>query len=357
MPTKASMSGSWLFPNGVDRERMLDMDRRVRPVRKAAFGVLGLALIASGPWIGWWTVVPLALAAIVFRVAEQRIDGAAKPEIGLFCAWALSQVIIAISVALTGGPSVATMSWFAIPLVTLSARFSERGVALGVGITLALMTGVAFGVDAAAVIANPPVLIAPASMAIAVAMLQTALMRSDIDARANAVIDPLTGMLNRQALAPRIAELQQQSVVTREPVGLIVCDLDHFKRINDDHGHAAGDAVLKDVAYRLRKSLRAFDLVYRIGGEEFLVLLPGADYDQAARVAEQLRLGLDGELSGAGHAVTMSFGVAASEPHEVFDYDALFVEADTALYAAKSDGRNCVRGADERVAAAALSGA
>jgi diguanylate cyclase (GGDEF)-like protein len=194
-------------------------------------------------------------------------------------------------------------------------------------------------------------------MAIAVAMLQTALMRSDIDARANAVIDPLTGMLNRQALAPRIAELQQQSVVTREPVGLIVCDLDHFKRINDDHGHAAGDAVLKDVAYRLRKSLRAFDLVYRIGGEEFLVLLPGADYDQAARVAEQLRLGLDGELAGAGHAVTMSFGVAASEPHEVFEYDALFAEADTALYAAKSDGRNCVRGSDDRAAAVALSGA
>ena len=79
---------SWLFPDGVDRARMLDMDRRLRPVRRAAFGVLALTLLASGPWLGFWTVVPLAVAALLFRVADTRIDGAARPEFPLFAAWA-----------------------------------------------------------------------------------------------------------------------------------------------------------------------------------------------------------------------------------------------------------------------------
>jgi diguanylate cyclase (GGDEF)-like protein len=338
------MGGSWLCPDGVDRERMLDMDRRVRPVRKASFGVLALALLACGPWLGWWTIAPLILAAIVFRVAEERIDESARAEVGLFAAWAASQVIIAFSVALTGGPTVATMSWFAIPLITLSARFSERGIAVGVGLTLALMFAVAFGVAPGAVIDDPPILIAPVAMMIAIAMLQTVLMRSDVETRANAVVDPLTGLLNRQALGPRVAELTQQAQVSQQPIGLIVCDLDHFKTINDTHGHAAGDAVLKDVAYALRKALRAFDLVYRLGGEEFLVLLPGADLAQAVEMAEVLRTAVESTPMGDGHAVTMSFGVSASPAGEPFSYEALFAAADLSLYAAKHGGRNCVRG-------------
>jgi diguanylate cyclase (GGDEF)-like protein len=323
---------------------MLDMDRRVRPVRKASFGVLAIALLASGPWLGFWTIAPLILAAVVFRVAEARIDASIRAEVGLFAAWAASQGIIAISVAITGGPTVATMSWFAIPMVTLSARFSERGIALGVGITIGLIVAVCFGVDAGAVIDNPPLVIAPVAMVIAVAMLQTVLMRSDVETRANAVIDPLTGMLNRQALGPRVAELTQQAQVSQEPIGLIVCDIDHFKSVNDIHGHAAGDAVLKDVAYTLRKVLRAFDLVYRIGGEEFLVLAPGAEIGQAVEIGQELRAAVEATPMGDGHQVTMSFGVSASPAGTAFDYDVLFAAADGALYEAKRAGRNSVRG-------------
>lgn len=319
------------------------MDRRVRPARKKAFAVLAVALLACGPWLGWWTIAPLILAAVLFRVAESRIDASRRAEIGLFAAWTASQVLIAFSTALTGGPTVATMSWFAIPLITLGARFSERGIALGLAITLGLILAVSFGVDAAAVIDNPPLLIAPMAMVIAVALLQSVLMRSDVEARASAVIDPLTGMLNRQALTPRIAELKQQAAIAHEPIGLIVCDLDHFKSVNDTHGHAAGDGVLTDVAYTLRKGLRAFDLIYRIGGEEFLVLLPGADLPHALRVAEGLRTAVEAGTAGTRHPVTMSFGVAVSPAGATFDYDALFADADAALYAAKRDGRNCVR--------------
>jgi diguanylate cyclase (GGDEF)-like protein len=333
--------GSWLFPDGVDRERMLDMDRHLRPVRRAVFGVLAIALIACGPQLGWWTLLPLALAVVVFRIADTRMDHAKRPETALLASWAASQVIMACSVALSGGPHIPTMAWFAIPLMTLGARFSGRGIAVGVGLSIVLLLAVAFGVDAQAVLHDPTLVIAPIALMIAVAMFQTVLMNSDVKHRAEAVLDPLTGMLNRKALVQRADELAQQSQITRQPIGLIVGDIDHFKQINDSHGHAAGDAVLADVAQRLRETLRAFDLFYRTGGEEFLVLLPGADLDHAAELAEALRAAVADRPLG-GHAVTMSFGAAASAPDEAFDYEVVFGEADGALYEAKHSGRNRV---------------
>ncbi len=250
---------------------------------------------------------------------------------------------MALSVALSGGPRVPTAAWLAIPVLTLGARFSSRGIALGVGIALALLLGVELGMDAGAVAANPPLLIAPAALIVCVALFQTVLMRSEIRLRGEIVIDSLTGLLNRKALARRVEELEQQSQVTRQPVGLVVADIDHFKQINDSHGHAAGDALLVDVGYRLRKTLRAFDHCYRTGGEEFLVLLPGAGLEEATRLAEELREEV--ALESGGRRVTMSFGVAASAVGQRFRYDHLFAQADAALYRAKRAGRNCVSSA------------
>ena len=321
---------------------MLEMDRRIRPVRRVAFGVLALSLLACGPWLGWWTIAPLCLAAALFRIAERRTDRSARPEIGLFAAWTGSQVIIAVSVALTGGVEAATMSWFVLPLFTLGSRFSERGILAGVAITLALMVAVAVGVDLGAVLAEPPRLIAPAALVIAATMLITVLMRSDVDSRAQATIDPLTGTLNRHALTSRAAELQEQAAMTGLPVALIIGDIDHFKAVNDTHGHAVGDAVLKGVAHTLRTTLRTFDAVYRIGGEEFLVVAAGSDLESAQALAERLRIAIGG-MPVAGLRITMSFGVSASTSSAAFDYDAQFAEADAALYRAKDDGRDCVR--------------
>ena len=184
-------------------------------------------------------------------------------------------------------------------MVTLSARFSARGVALGVGVALALAFAVAWGTDHQAIVDNPVLLVAPLTLITCTAILSTALMQSDVHHRSETVIDPLTGMLNRKALATRVAELEQQSQVSGEPIGLVVGDLDHFKEVNDSCGHTTGDAVLKEVAYEMRKELRAFDLAYRLGGEEFLVVLPGADAQQAERLAERLREIIAGvEFSG-----------------------------------------------------------
>ncbi len=144
------------------------------------------------------------------------------------------------------------------------------------------------------------------------------------------------------ALVTRVEEIEQQSEVTRQPVSLIVADIDHFKQFNDSNGHAAGDALLTNLSYQLRKTLRAFDLCYRTGGEEFVVLLPGAELTQAATVAEQLREAA-AALESGGHHVTMSFGVAASSAGQPFNYREIFLEADKALYQAKRAGRDRVQ--------------
>jgi diguanylate cyclase (GGDEF)-like protein len=336
-------SRSWLLPNGIDRERMLDMDRRLAPLRRRSFAILGGALLACGPWFGFWTLAPLAFAALLPRIVGPWTERSAQPEYALFVAWAMSELIIAASVALTGGASVPTLSWLALPVVTLCSRFSTRGVLVGVGFALTLMVAVALGVSPHEVVSYPPLLIGPAALLMTIAIFSGALMRSDLEHRQEAVIDPLTGMLNRVALERRTPELAEQSAFTGEPVGVLLGDVDHFKAVNDTYGHATGDAVLRDLAHALRTHLRAFDLAYRLGGEEFLILLPGADLAQSTEVAESLRTAIDDTTVGDGKHVTISFGVSASLRGEGFEYDAVFAQADAALYAAKRAGRNLVR--------------
>jgi diguanylate cyclase (GGDEF)-like protein len=337
-----SARGTWLVADEAGRGRMLDMDRRLAPVRRKALAVLALALIASGPWFGWWSLFPLAVAAVAFTVADQWTDRLKKPEYAVFGAWVSTQVAITAAVALSNGPVGVAMAWLALPVVTLSARFSMKGVVVGVGTTLALMIAVAFGVHADRVLADPPLIIMPAALVIALGMLSTVLMRSDMEHRTEAVVDPLTGMLNRKALATRIAELAQQSRVSGEPIGLVVADVDRFKDINDLHGHSVGDSVLRDVAHVLRRQLRAFDLIYRLGGEEFLVLLPGSDLARTQVRAERLREAMADATMAAEVQLTMSFGVSASMAGSEFDYDAVFGAADAALYEAKRGGRDRV---------------
>jgi diguanylate cyclase (GGDEF)-like protein len=343
--TQASVTTSprsWLCHSDFDRQRMLEMGERVRPVRARSLAILAVALVACGPWLGWWPALFLIPAAVCFGVADRMMPRVARPELLMFSAWIGSGLVIGGAVALSGGPTTATMAWLAIPVITLSSRFPMRGVVVGVAINIVILLAVAFGVNAHAVINNPVLVVAPIALLLCVAVLSTPLMVSDIKYRSDAVIDQLTGMLNRNALASRVVELTQQSELTGESVGIIIGDLDHFKSINDTRGHSVGDVVLKEVAYLLRKQLRAFDLAYRLGGEEFLILLPGSNLKGAAELAERLREGVAGQGVAGGVAITMSFGVGASEPGEPFSYEKVFAMADEALYRAKHNGRDQV---------------
>jgi diguanylate cyclase (GGDEF)-like protein len=333
---------SWLVPDDPGRVRMLDMDAQLHPYRTVVFAILAAALIACGPWTGWWTLAPLAVAASAFVAVDRIVPHVARPEYALFAAWLTSELVIGASVAVAGGAIVPMIAWLAIPVLTLGARFSHRGMWIGTGFAVGVAVAVAVIANPHAVAANPPLLIAPVALILCVALFQIPLTDADLQLRSEIVVDPLTGMLNRKALGRRVEELEQQAPLTQQPLALILGDIDHFKGVNDNHGHVTGDAVLAAVAARLRGSLRAFDLCYRIGGEEFLVIVLGATLERAVELAEQLRLRIAADAPDA-IGVTMSFGVAAVAGEDRFDFGSLFAAADTALYRAKRAGRNCVR--------------
>jgi diguanylate cyclase (GGDEF)-like protein len=158
-----------------------------------------------------------------------------------------------------------------------------------------------------------------------------------------ATTDPLTGLANRAAFQQRAQGELAQGRRRGEPVSLVLADVDFFKRINDDLGHAAGDLVLVRLAELMRQTLREVDVLARWGGEEFLVLLPSADASEAAAVAERLRQVVAAARIDIGVRtvqVTMSFGVAQVQADQ--DLQAATKSADQALYVSKRDGRNRV---------------
>ncbi|MDD9723438.1 diguanylate cyclase [Sulfitobacter sp. PR48] len=175
-----------------------------------------------------------------------------------------------------------------------------------------------------------------------------------------AMYDPLTGLYNRRYAMPHLVRVAEQARSTGRPFAVMVCDLDHFKRINDLYGHASGDAVLVEVAERLRSSLRAMDMVARIGGEEFMIVMPATTLPEARQAALRLCDLIGGspfDLPGSADPVriTISIGMALDtqpqSPEGAGDADIsaedagarLMDQADKALYAAKVKGRNQVK--------------
>ena len=147
-----------------------------------------------------------------------------------------------------------------------------------------LLLASTLAVDPQAVLDRPDYLVDALVLVAAVALLSSALMESDREHRSESVLDGADRHAQPRARSPRAWPSSPSS--RRSParaIGLIVGDIDNFKAVNDEHGHSVGDAVLVDVAYALRKELRAFDMAYRLGGEEFLVLLPGAERGRGGR--------------------------------------------------------------------------
>ena len=163
-----------------------------------------------------------------------------------------------------------------------------------------------------------------------------------------AMHDELTGLLNRRALLAEVERRHADRRGGRQALCVLMCDLDHFKRINDTHGHAVGDEVLRQVAQVLRQGLREGDRVGRLGGEEFMIVLDDADTAQAMQAAGRLRQSVaEARWRGDAQALslTISVGVAQSKgPHE--PWAEALRRADEALYKAKRQGRNRVELAD-----------
>lgn len=171
--------------------------------------------------------------------------------------------------------------------------------------------------------------------------LQEQLIAAREQMRVQATHDALTGIWNRAAILETLQRELARSERQKLPVAIIMVDIDHFKQINDSHGHLAGDAVLREAARRLRSSIRPYDSIGRYGGEEFLIIVPGTNPQGAFSQAERLRVSMSREpiTFSDGHVnVTISLGVTVNSGGE--KGEELIHAADAALYRAKSRGRN-----------------
>ncbi|WP_137681233.1 sensor domain-containing diguanylate cyclase [Aurantiacibacter suaedae] len=165
--------------------------------------------------------------------------------------------------------------------------------------------------------------------------------------RTQSLRDPLTGLYNRRYMEDALERHLQMAERNGNATSVIMIDLDHFKKINDSHGHGKGDAVLRDVAAQLTASVRPSDIVSRYGGEELMVIMPGCDLEDAMAKAEVLRGRIESLSEPHGTPVTASFGVACV-PDTSNSMQDLVPMADAALYVAKEAGRNCVKAANLR---------
>lgn len=174
--------------------------------------------------------------------------------------------------------------------------------------------------------------------------LQEDLLKTQAQLSALARRDHLTGVGNRRAILDELARELNRSRHERRPLAIVMGDLDGFKLVNDRHGHAAGDAVLRESAIAMQTQLREYDFIARYGGEEFLIVLPGCDLEMGVAISERLRAIVAVEpvrFEGTEIAVTISLGCAwtGATGH---DPDTLIRAADEALYRAKAQGRNRV---------------
>ena len=282
-----------------------------------------------------FAVAPAPLFAL-----DRDLKAARRPErfvAGSLCLYAL---LILTGVAVSGGGDSPLRAWIAIPVVTAAARFRLpvflTGAALAAG---GLLIAVVVG-SPGALLVDPAPVIGIVVLLAALVVAQQPLLNAEIRWRRDAVLDPLTGLLNRQGLQRRFDEIAEQARLAASPISMIICDLDHFKALNDEHGHLRGDAILREAAYLLRKTMRAFELLYRIGGEELLMILPGAELPDACHVAERARVAIEQGHPGGVH-LTASFGVYTARGAAI-QFQTMFEAADRCLYDAKRAGRNRV---------------
>jgi diguanylate cyclase (GGDEF)-like protein len=329
-----------LCPTKADMVRLTDMNPAVRRARLLAGLFCGLGVLLMVPWIGWWPLAVFGLAPGPLLALDAVLRVSKRPERLIAGSLSLHTVLILTGIALSGGVHSPLLPWVVIPVVTAAARFRLPVFLIGAGLA-------SVGLVVAAMIASPGALLHdPARVTGIVVLLATLvvaqqpLLNAELRWRRDAVLDPLTGLLNRQGLPGRFREVAEQARLTDAPVSFVMCDLDGFKGLNDEHGHACGDAVLKDVAYVLRKELRSFELLYRIGGEELLLMLPGAGLGAGCQVAENVRATVE-HSRPAGLRVTASVGVCTADGDDI-DFGPMFDAADRALYHAKRSGRNRV---------------
>ncbi|RJG00883.1 sensor domain-containing diguanylate cyclase [Noviherbaspirillum sedimenti] len=203
----------------------------------------------------------------------------------------------------------------------------------------------AFGQDARRLLLDLAALVERELQLQSMSVLQIALQKKNKSLRRRSLVDPLLKIWNRAAIMRILGIEADRCDKQGMPLALVVIDLDFFKKINDSHGHPAGDAVLVSVASRLRSCIGPQEALGRYGGEEFLVVLPGACHETALAVAERMRQAVAAQPEFIGATMlklSISAGIASTVQFPSASTEELISRADVALYAAKDAGRNCV---------------
>lgn len=324
-----------------------------------------------GPLVWTWTAVSMGGMAFIYAAIRsgwsQRF---ADPSLtGL-------QIAFAICSGAAGYALAGPLRGAVFPVLTLILVFGMFQLRARSAYTLSLFALALFGIVMAAMATHRPAAYPPAvelghflmlaCMLPAIAVLtarlshirhrlsqqREALERALAQLEAIATRDELTGLPNRRQMQALMDQELLRSLRHPHDFCIALLDLDHFKRVNDTHGHAAGDAVLRAVAETARRQVRQGELLARHGGEEFIILAMDCRLDEARLAAERLRQALaDTPIAlngGATLRVTASFGLACAEARAVVDLDGLYRAADHALYRAKAEGRNRVCSADEQ---------
>lgn len=308
-----------------------------------------LALTPDHPHAGilWAAIVAGGLVTIVIgRLPWPRLV-AADLALPVLLSWSLSLVVLVVVLTLLdGGPSSPMSLVIVLPLVFAAMAYPVRAtVSVGAVVVLGRLIVVVAsdGFHLGHLLVEISVLVMIAVMAARIATNHGAALRRSEELAVRlgelAHVDGLTGCLNHRGFRERLDTEVAQAQREGRPVALLNADIDHFKRINDSFGHPVGDRVLQLIGETLRGLAGPRDVVARVGGEEFVLLMPGADLGAARQVAEQVRAAVGSLHEPVG--VTISVGVAAL-PAVADDRDALVDRADHALYLAKRQGRDRV---------------
>ncbi|MEM7141048.1 MAG: GGDEF domain-containing protein [Actinomycetota bacterium] len=322
--------------NETERTRLREIATSFGSKLVIAYVATAAVLVAAVPTYGWWVVAVVggdAVRAAAFQSIGLR---GPRPEAWYLADLILSSATVAIGVWFTGGVESPFFPWFAMVAAVAPTLFVGKLLAIAsAALTLSVIVA-AFGPSSST--SAPAWLAAAALLAAMLTVLLSFLELLSFEGRfrRESAMDPLTGLPNRRSFDRRMAVLAEDDVA---PISLLLIDIDHFKRINDEFGHDRGDEVLADVAAELQAALRGDDRPFRIGGEEFVFVLPHTPPQRAAELAEVVRHRLD-VAAVAALPVTVSVGVATAADGR--SLDAALHAADDALRRAKAAGRNRV---------------
>jgi len=308
---------------------------RLTPLYIAA----GLLLFASTPFYGWWIALPPVIdglkAAFAHWLAGRDHDAEAVYAIDQYT----SVAMFGVGIYFTGGASSPffpfLLSFAGLFPVLFTGRQLRRGYAFLLAASLLTALGPPRPIEYEAFFRFGTIV----CVMFILRVFAHELMNSDLQYRRASRIDSLTGLDNRRSFESDLDELSTRLLEQSTTAALVIGDIDHFKKINDDFGHDAGDCVLRDVARELESAFRSDDIAFRIGGEEFALIAVGVTPELAKGMTESIRDRIEIARPG-GLEITMSFGVSMLQSGESATH--WFRRSDSALYEAKRLGRNRV---------------